>query len=80
MASENGNGVGWRNVVIAVTTSIILTGAGSWFAFGQDVVHRDELSRLNQNVQALSETISNLKTAVAVLSERVGPGKGAVIR
>lgn len=77
--SGNGNG-SWKNLAIGMLSTMLLTGLGAWFAFGQDVVRRDELSRLNANVQELSSAIVELKTTVAVLTERVGPRTGGTIR
>lgn len=75
MTSENGNGRNgnWRNLVIGILVSILLTGATAWIAFGTQTVRRDELKDLKTAVWDLQAAVVRLQTTTAVLADRLGP-------
>lgn len=72
-SSENGNG-SWRNVVIAILSTALITSTVGWFSFGKDTVRRDELRELQSVVRSLSEGVQALNTTTAVLSSRLERG------
>jgi hypothetical protein len=40
----------WRNVLIAMFASVIVTGGASWFAFGRDKISRAEATEIVREV------------------------------
>lgn len=74
-SSGNGNGSAWRNYVIAVLTTLLLTSTGGWFAFARDSVSKTELAGelvpLHDAVKDLSTSVNGLTTAVAVMNTRL---------
>lgn len=75
MAASDGNGNGWKNVIIAVLSTAAITSAVGWFSFGKETVRKDELKdqmrEFQQAVSALSVNVQSLNTTTAVLAERV---------
>lgn len=72
MAPQSGSSNGsWKNYVLAILTTALLTSSTGWFAFGRDTVRKDELQTLQSAVTSLTTSVNELTTAVAVLSERV---------
>lgn len=72
MAEAGGNGNGsWKNYVLAILTTALLSSTTGWFAFGKDTVHKDELTSLQAAVATLTKNVNDLTTAVAVLNERM---------
>ena len=65
------NGGGWKNVLIAMLSSIVLTLAFAWVTYGNAAVRRSEISELNETVRQLQYSVADLTTTVAVLNERV---------
>lgn len=62
---------GWKNVVIAVLTTALVTSTTGWFAFGRDTVRKDELAELRRSVTELTKSVNTLSTTVAVLADRL---------
>lgn len=71
MSMISNGSAGWRNVVIAILTSILLTGGAAWSTIGTNAVRRDELLELRRSVETLREAVNQLQTAIAVLNARL---------
>lgn len=65
---------GWKNVVIAILTTAVMTSAAGWVGFASDTVSREEVQALATSVQRLADNVSRLETTVAVLNDRLMRG------
>ena len=64
-------GNSWKNVLIAILTTALITSTTGWFAFGQDTVRKDELIHLQASVAELTKSVHSLTTEMAVLNVRM---------
>ena len=71
----NGNG-GWRNVVLGILSTAVITSAVQWYAFVKDAPTRSEITSLQSSVTALRKAVQDLDKTVAVHNDRVGPRPG----
>lgn len=61
----------WKNVLLGVLITALLTSTTGWFAFGQNTVKKSELEKLERSVVELTKSVNDLRTTVAVLNDRM---------
>lgn len=63
---------GWKDVVIAILSSVLITSAVGWVSYVKDAPRSLDVRQLQAAVTDLAKTVSGLQTSVAVLADHVG--------
>lgn len=64
----------WKDVMIGILASVIITSSVGWFSYVKDAPRKDDVHQLQMAVDDLAKTVADLKTSVAVLADHVGAG------
>jgi len=63
----------WRDLVLAVLITLVVSLVGTWFAWGQSAVTRGELEQRLAKIDRIDERLDRIEAALARLEGRYGP-------